>query len=263
MTRFNPKEYWETRLTQDFSLQGVGRIKWGRHYNNWLYRVRRKVFLNLMRSCQIDFTKANILDIGSGTGFYIDRWKELGTKKIAGADLTAVAVTQLRHKYPQDTFYQVDISDDLGELRDQQFDVISCYDVMFHIVDDQGYQKALENVYSLLKPGGVFVFSDLFLHQETKRYQHVVHRSLDQVEQILRQVGFQIVKRQPMFMLMNEPVDSKNPILKRSWRILEKIIPKSDLIGLVVGGVLYPIELLLVSLLKESPATEIMLCQKR
>jgi 2-polyprenyl-3-methyl-5-hydroxy-6-metoxy-1,4-benzoquinol methylase len=148
MTKFDPKEYWENRLTQDFSLQGVGRIDLGRQYNNWLYRIRRKVFIDLIRSLKKDVASANILDIGSGTGFYIERWQEVGCDKIMGVDLTEVVVKRLSKKYPQHTFEQLDIGSNLSQaIEEHKFDIISCFDVLFHIVDDSIYQKAFENIY--------------------------------------------------------------------------------------------------------------------
>lgn len=263
MTKFNPKEYWENRLTQEFSLQGVGRIDMGRNYNNWLYRVRRKVFIASIRSLRKDFADADILDIGSGTGFYIERWEELGCSKITGLDLTEVVVKQLKNKYPQHTFEQLDISDKLTEkVRDWQFDIISGFDVLFHIVDDDRYYKAFENIYSMLATDGIFIFSDLFLHGETKRSTHIVHRSLKKIDHILSDVGFQVLDRRPMFVLMNAPWDSNSKVLKKFWQMLTKAVQRSDLAGQIVGSTLYPIELALVSAFKESPAAEIMICKK-
>ena len=48
-----------------------------------------------------------------------------------------------------------------------RFQAISAYDVLFHIVDDARYERAIQNISALLSPGGVFFFSDLFLHGET------------------------------------------------------------------------------------------------
>ena len=150
MTRFDAKDYWESRLVQDFDLHGVGQRGWGIHFNRWAYRVRRRVFLRMLRSPGIEFRSADTLDVGAGTGFYIDRWRELGVRSVTGIDLTDVAVGRLRKKYPESAFYKVDIGDAIGELRGHRFDVISCMDVLFHIVDDTSYQKAVQNAYNLL-----------------------------------------------------------------------------------------------------------------
>ena len=39
-TGFDPKSYWEKRLTANYNLRGVGDRRFGHTYNGWLYRVR-------------------------------------------------------------------------------------------------------------------------------------------------------------------------------------------------------------------------------
>ena len=111
MSKFNPKEYWETRLEKSFNLHGVGDIGLGINYNNALYEVRKYAFHKLMRSLKIDFTDKKVMDIGSGTGFYIERWKELNVKSIKGTDITNVVVQNLTEKFPEESFMQLDIGE--------------------------------------------------------------------------------------------------------------------------------------------------------
>jgi SAM-dependent methyltransferase len=259
---FDAKGYWENRLSRDYSLHGVGRLNWGLHYNKWLYKVRRSVFLRALRDTVDTFKDASALDIGSGTGFYLDLWRELGAGRITGADITDVAVARLREKYPDHSIYQLNIGTGTGELRGQQFDIVSCMDVLFHIVDDEQYENAFKNIYSLLKPGGVFVFTDLFLHEETRRASYIVHRTLQSITSVYQRAGFDAVERRPAFVLMNEPLDSKKRLLKLYWRLLQKAVLRVRAAGVVAGAILYPVELVLTRALKESPATEIMLCRK-
>jgi ribosomal protein L11 methylase PrmA len=45
-----------------------------------------------MKSMHIDFKNTDILDIGSGTGFYVGLWKELSVRSVVGTDITNIAV---------------------------------------------------------------------------------------------------------------------------------------------------------------------------
>ena len=135
-------------------------------------------------------------------------------------------------------------------------------DVLFHIVDDRRYRKAVQNIHALLKPGGLFVFSEFFLHRCARRSTHVVHRTLDTIQEFLRGAGFELIQRRPLFVLMDEPVDSRSRILRASWSVRQGALFLSPLTGLVLGPALYPIELILVSLMKESPASEIAVCRR-
>jgi len=88
----DPRGYWKTRLTEHWDLHGVGFAGYGLRYNQWLYRVRRRVFLSHIRALPLDLSRATVLDLGSGTGFYVAIWRSLGVKAIAASDLTTVAV---------------------------------------------------------------------------------------------------------------------------------------------------------------------------
>ena len=261
-TRFDAKQYWETRLKRDYSLGGVGRLNWGRYYNQWQYRISRKVFKRVLRTASHDIEGAAVLDVGSGTGFYIDCWKELGVKSIAGIDLTALAVEKLQAKYPESTFYELDIGDETTTIPGGPYEFVSAMGIMFHIVDDQRYSTALKNICASLNPGGILIFSDLFLHGEPRRADYIVHRTRAAIEAMLDDAGLERLTRRPMYVLMNEPVDSSNRLLKVYWGIIQRIVHRVQWTGFAFGAALYPLELLLVSTLRESPATEVMICRR-
>ncbi len=264
MNLFNPRDYWEERLRSNFGLCGVGYAGIGEYYNTWLYKVKRKIFLRTMSSLSMDLMKSNVIDIGSGTGFAIERWKELSVRTIVGTDLTQVSIENLQRKFPGDRFYQVDIGSNMvTPLEQGHYDVVSAFDVLFHIVDDRRYQTAMQNIYALLRPGGWFIFSDNFLHHGTERALHQVGRSLWDITDILERTGFRIVRRTPMFVLMNDPIDQTNTFLRLAWQTMLVLVRKVNFLGLILGAALYPWELLLTCYLKESPTTEIMICRKQ
>lgn len=256
------KDYWESRLAEQCGLHGVGFLGLGRYYNAWLCKVRGKVFRRMMKPAQLDFHSVTVLDVGSGTGFYIEKWRELGVRSIVGIDLTQASTEHLRQKYPEHEFFQLDMGASISPLAGRLFDVVSAFDVLFHIVDDQQYATAINNVHCLLKQGGLFVFSENFLHLERRGSSHQVSRRLETIERVLAGAGFETLTRSPMFCLMNAPVDSSSVALHVFWRVISTIVSRSELAGLVIGGFLFPIESLLVRFVRESPTTEIMVCKK-
>ncbi len=108
---FEPERYWSERLEQTYSLAGVGWLGLGEPFNRWMYAVRRRVFRRTIRA-SVDLEGARVLDVGSGTGFYVGLWRELGVADITGSDLTGVAVERLRYLFPEVRFEQLDISGD-------------------------------------------------------------------------------------------------------------------------------------------------------
>ncbi len=261
MEEFDPKSHWEKILTENYGLHGTGYCILGKNYNNWLYKIKSKTFLRAVQSLDLQsFSMIDVIDIGSGTGFFIDQWKRIRVRSITGVDITNVAVENLKKKFPDDRFFRLDIGDCIA-IPKEQYDIVSSFDVLYHIVEDKRYNKAIENIYGLLRPGGYFIFSDNFLHGKTKRSLDQVDRSLAYTEQLLQKIGFQILRRLPEFVLMNYPIDSNN-LRGFLWLIMMSPVVKSELLGSLFGSFLYPIELLSTSLLKESPTTEIMVCKK-
>jgi len=90
-----PQAYWEYRLAAQFDLRGSGCRVLGKHYNAWLYRVRRHIFLRHVCPLGIAWSTARVADIGSGTGFYVNLWRRLGVRSLVGIDFSPTAVARV------------------------------------------------------------------------------------------------------------------------------------------------------------------------
>jgi SAM-dependent methyltransferase len=262
MTGFDPRRYWEQRLSEHYTLDGVGYLGLGEGFNRWMYGVRRHVFLREARRLFPDPRDLRVLDIGSGTGFYVDRWHELGVARVSGSDLTEVAVANLRRRNPLDAFFAFDVGADEHPFGTTRFTAVSMMDVLFHVVDDGRFRRAFANVFALLEPGGVLMFSENFVHGDAIRLPHQASRSLREIERAVADAGFDVLRRRPVFCLMNAPLDSESRLLRRWWSRLHSLASRSDRLGATIGALLYPPELALVSRLREGPSTEIMICRR-
>jgi SAM-dependent methyltransferase len=261
---FDARQYWEERLGDDYSLTGVGLRRLGPSFNRWAYRVREARFSAAVGRLELDPATSRVVDVGSGTGFYVDRWLQLGAA-VTGIDLTETAVDHLRRAYPSATFLRADIADpsSVGQIGAGTVDVVSAMDVLFHIVDDSAFVTALSNIRDLLRPGGHLLYSDAFVHGPTRRVEHRVSRSLSDVGAAMAEVGLDVVERRPFFWLMNDPQDTRNPLFKGLWYAAAAAISTSDRVGELAGRLLYPLELRLTAGRSESPTTELMVCRRR
>lgn len=258
-----PGKYWERRLAENWGLQGVGYIGLGKHYNHWLYRIQKRVFLRLAERLNVEFSKASVLDIGSGTGFYVGLWRKLGVRSLTATDITQIAVQKLQQKFPDVECRLLDIGTPLpAEFSGQSYDLISAFAVLYHITDDNQYRRAITNLYHLLKPGGTLVFSENFVHGPAIRHTYQVSRSLDEISQLLQEAGFRIRMRVPIFVLMNYPVDGRSRLFGLFWWGLSGSIRKIPFLGFFWGMLLYPLDLLLSRFVKEGVSTEMMICEK-
>jgi SAM-dependent methyltransferase len=262
MSPFDAAAYWESRLRSSYDEKGVGDIGMSRAYNSYLYAVRRRVFRRCVRKLAIAPKDANVLDIGSGTGVYIDEWRKWGAAKVTGSDLTSTAVERLRSKFPESRFIQSDIGDSSqpDEMRGA-FHVVSAFDVLFHIVDDERYEQALKNIFNALTPRGWFLYSENLVPRES-RLAHYVSRNESSILSSLARNGFEIVSRTPAFVLMNDPVRTQSRLLRRWYALIHRVAGASEVMGGLVGAALYPFELAATRIVKHGPATEILVCRR-
>jgi SAM-dependent methyltransferase len=256
---FDPSAYWERRL-QPFDLSVVGHSGLGLRYNRWLYRVRSVVFRRLLRTISFP-PDGRVLDVGSGTGFYIGEWKRAGYTDVVGSDLTAIAVERLARRFPGAELVRWDAADE-PPYEPASFDAISAFDVLFHIVDDSRYRAALANFASLLRPGGYLLISENLVHGPAVQGEHQVSRRLSQVEAVLRELELEIATRRPIFVLMSIPIDSESRWHWRFWNRLYGLLLRWPALGGVVGALLFPLELALLAIRREGPSTEVLVCRK-
>ncbi|WP_188193768.1 class I SAM-dependent methyltransferase [Nonomuraea sp. SYSU D8015] len=254
------KGFWESRLESDWTESGVGYAALGRAFNIWMYRIRAEVFDR--EAATLRLRDAHVLDIGSGTGFYVRRWQRLGVKSIVGCDLTHAAVERLRERFPGVEFHELDIAEPGDVLQPGSFDAVSAMDMLFHITDDARYKAALRSIAEVLRPGGVFIMSENFLQRPEQRGDHQVNRTLPWITKALDEAGFDVMRRVPMLVLMNAQVDA-NPIWRKFWGGILRGVTLSEQTGGLAGSLLYPLERRLVRLLRESPTTEMMICRRR
>jgi SAM-dependent methyltransferase len=261
--RFDPKAYWESRLASRFDFRGVGDIGLPESYNRFLYRVRGHAFALIVRSLGLEAGRFDALDVGSGTGFYIEQWLHRHPRSLTGSDLTDAAVRRLEARFSQAAFVQCDIGAPLApSLAGRQFDVVSAMDMLFHIVDDERYAKAFANFADLVRPGGRLIFSDNLLPARKATVAHQVSRAESEVRDVLHRTGFEIERIAPMFALMNDPVRSDSRLLRKAFATIYRLASKDETMGTLVGAVIYPVELLAIGLLPRGPSTEIVVCRR-
>lgn len=255
--------YWEQRLGEHSGLRGVGWLGLGESFNRWMYAVRAQVFARSVRSAVGDDVELlDVLDVGSGTGFYLDRWRRLGAASVTGSDLTRVAVQRLRSSHPSSRIVELDLATGERLPLEGPFDAVSAMDVLFHIVDEDDYRQALANLSSLVAEGGLLVLSENFLSRAAVKGEQQVSRSASHINGALREAGFEPLSLRPVFWLMNTPVDSPSRLLHHWWSLLARAVSAHEAVGFVLGGILFPLELALVRALRTGPSTKLMVCRK-
>jgi SAM-dependent methyltransferase len=277
MDKYRPEKYWENRLNKDFSLGGVGSCGLGKEYNKWLYKARIRTLSELLKKYQINPYKKRILDIGAGTGFYINHWKKLGADFVVGLDITEKSVSTLEKKFPQYKFLKADVSSDELNI-EGKFDIITAFDVLFHIVEEKKFEQTIRNIKKMAHENTKILISDIFLKEYCSPHFHENDRTLNRYKEVLEKEGFKCVTIIPIFYLMNNPLDIcalKNGfakiVLPRLWTINKTIISLSinrtglfgNIIGYLCGIILFILDGFILMQTKDGPSTKLMLVEVR
>ncbi len=270
---YEPDRYWNERLEKEFSLAGVGHSSVGLRFNRWAYKVRKQVLIRTLRDFDISLSKEQILELGFGTGFYLDLWREMGAAHVTGFDIADVAVASGRERL-KDTGWSLNRGDIGGPLElgpaEGSCTLATAFDVLFHLVEDSSWNGALDNLSRALKPGGHVIIFDKFQKKESG-VSHVKRRTLEAYQEALLKRGFEIRTVRPIFYFMNSPAThrgAKKFLAKTAWSLaktpykLGKIVGLGETFGGLAGAALYLPELMLSRLFSSGPSTKLLLARK-
>jgi SAM-dependent methyltransferase len=225
-----------------------------------------------LRRFKVGIEGARILELGFGTGFYLDIWHAMKASHVTGFDITDIAVKAAQERYPRDwNFARADIGKPLPlKERAGTFDLATAFDVLFHLVEDAGWNGALDNIASALRPGGHAVIFDKCQSTESA-VGHVRRRTLDSYTKALAARGFEVLAVKPLFVLMNSPTDLSGIgklAFKTSWSLTKmpfkigRRVGLGEILGATMGAGMYWPELLLTHALPRGPSTKILLARK-
>lgn len=194
---------------------------------NSLYHMVRKRTLGAKRRLVINaagITKGAILDIGCGTGAFLNTMKEAAWE-ITGLEPDSVARTkaaELYHIMPQEP-------GKLFELPPASFNAITMWHVLEHVHELHAYIKQIEK---LLAPGGkAFIAVPNYTSKDADIYKaywaaydvprHLYHFSPQSMETLLAQHGLKLTAVKPMWfdsfyvsMLSEQYKNGKGNIIK-------------------------------------------------
>jgi SAM-dependent methyltransferase len=257
---YEARSYWSGRLTEDFSLVGVGYRVLGQRFNRWQYKAYLRNLEWAQKRFGFDLGSAALLECGFGTGFFLDYYHRLGNRNFSGVDLTEISVARLKEKYPHADLRCADLGAgpiDFG----RRFDIVTAFAVLLHITDDTHFRQAVANV---CRHSGDFVLiSDIFPERRfsARGKSHYVLRSRAEYAEELARNGFEVVGTVPIFVLLSTPGPAHRWWFYL-WSAVLYVLCRTEFTGHLFGALLYWLDGLLIRAFGAGPSTRLLVARR-
>lgn len=172
---------------------------------NTLYHTVRRRTLSRKRSLIESFgdiTAGNLLDVGAGTGAFLNTMAEAGWA-VKGLEPDDIARKNAKELYKID----LDAPEKLFESPSQHFDVITMWHVLEHVHNLHGYMQQLNQL--LKSNGNLYIAVPNYTSYDADVYKsawaaydvprHLYHFSPRSMKNLLQQHGFELKAMKPMW----------------------------------------------------------------
>lgn len=206
--------------------------------NRWLYRTGRRTLTRFSR--ELDLT--SVFEAGAGTGFWTSYWLGRGARKVDGCDFVPVAVDRLNDRFgATGRFVTADLSATTFPIK-AGYSTVTAMNVLLHIIDEEGFVRALGHLSGLVQPGGHLLVADPALLvgkpwvADTSRT-----RPLAAYVDTLEREGLKFIRVAPTTVLGADPIEGhsrwESAVSRRSWGL----VMRADRHGLgrAVGPLIY------------------------
>lgn len=178
-----------------------------------LYPIYRQMIADL----KVRADGGDVLDVGAGSGrwvrFFLEHFRP---RRILGVDYTQASVDLLRRwfgpeagKGTETAFDRADITEpnlDLGG----RFDLVNIANVLFHIPEQDKFERALANLARHLKPDGRIATTE-YLPRTSMRTDWMLVRDRYSFEQAVGRAGLRVVAVRAFGVFANDPMGIDGP----------------------------------------------------
>jgi 2-polyprenyl-3-methyl-5-hydroxy-6-metoxy-1,4-benzoquinol methylase len=156
---YEPREFWDRRLAEQFDLRGTGQPGLSMAYNEACYRLRLEVLERALRDQGFDPRGKRVLDVGCGTGFFTAYYISRGAQ-VTGIDIAPTSIERLRKRHPEARFLLADVSE---AALAERFDLVNAFDVLYHVTDETKWERAVKALAAAVEADGLLLLTDTFL----------------------------------------------------------------------------------------------------
>src|SRR3989344_8752717 len=161
--------YWENRIANaGNNIRAVGHKGFTNEENEIIYKAKFNILNKIFEKIKIKNKK--VLDAGCGIGIFAKYYSDGGAKVyVTDASLTAIKLT--KKNVPNLIRYNVS---PLSKLvyKDNFFDIVHCFDALYHITDEKTWELTLHEFSRILKKGGYLVITEFWKNNSERPKEH-------------------------------------------------------------------------------------------
>lgn len=267
---YRPPEYWGALHAAADDLGVVGYPTLPLVFNRYVYANAARAVLRGLSANGAGVRGRTVLDIGSGTGFWVDLWHREGAASVSGADLVPGAVERLRVRFPGCVFVAADITEQ-PPFSGSTFDVVTIMSVLHHVVDELRFRNALANLASQLAPNGRLIVLDPLVVRGRwmppgAESAHNVVRTRMQWDDAAAGAGLRIAAVMPTASFLSDPVDAgSRPAFaahRLFWRGLTAALRGRDRLAGAVVPPLAALDRAIASHLHSGPSAKLIVLEQ-
>jgi 2-polyprenyl-3-methyl-5-hydroxy-6-metoxy-1,4-benzoquinol methylase len=148
--------YWNERHQRAGDLRSGGHISFDEPTNRMFYVRRLGLLMDVVGLQSSSVAPLYLLDAGCGKGWFSRELARFG-HQVDGIDASEAALEHARREGGGPRYYQSSLS---GWRSPWLYDVVMAVDVVFHILDDDEWERSVRNLASLVQLGGRLVIAD-------------------------------------------------------------------------------------------------------
>jgi len=160
-TRYRPERFWQSWHAAMEAAEDGATIALDQdpRFARFHYNSVENAIIMALHGEPVEQQPA-VLDVGAGAGHWADFYREVyDADRVTAVDIAPACVNALAAKYENEaavSVRQADVADPRFHLP-RRFDIVNAIGVLFHIVDDGRWERALCNLADHLREDGVLV----------------------------------------------------------------------------------------------------------
>jgi SAM-dependent methyltransferase len=185
--------YWDNRHRREGDLRSGGDVTFDEATNEMFYNLRLGMLLDIIGHHSSTVAPLFVLDAGCGKGWFSRQLARFG-HSVDGIDGSESATAYCRERGGGPRFFQSSLS---GWRSPWLYDVVTSIDVLFHILDDEEWERSMRNLASLVRLRGRLIVADWGEHGDRVYGNYQVVRGRDRYLPLMDDCGLRFEAWRP------------------------------------------------------------------